>query len=94
MVPVLITAKKSGEFNYVIGGSHLVTLHHLALLSHPLVDSKFPSAKSPEIVAQKLIIILGRCGQKEILAFPGNSSEKGPKNGSDSAKLFREKKGI
>ena len=61
-----------GEFNFVIGGSRFVMLHHLALTPH----------SSPKIarncLAPKLIVSFLGGWAKEILVFPGNCPKKVP----------------
>ena len=73
-----------GEFNFVMGGSHFVMLHHLALSPLPRVDGKFPSENC---LAPKLIAF-GGVWAKEILVVPGNRPKQ-VQNGSDSAKYSR-----
>ena len=54
-----ITSKIWGEFNFAIGGSHFVMLHHLTLSPLPLVDSKFPSQNRRKLSRAKINWLLG-----------------------------------
>ena len=67
-----------GEFNFVIGESRLVMLHHLALSPLPLVDGKFPSQIAANDLTPKLIGF-GEVWAKEILVFPANRPKNVPK---------------
>ena len=93
MGPVSVTSKNwgGGAFNFVIGGSRLEMLHHLALVPLPLIDGKQISfRKLPEIVSPKNKSFGGGLGSRDT-SLSRKSSEKGPQNGSGSAKLSREK---
>ena len=80
MGPFSITSKNWGEFNFVIGGSRFVLLHHLALSPLPLVDGKFPSQNRRKWSRSKINWFLGGLGQRDT-SFSRKSSEKGPKKG-------------
>ena len=67
-----------GEFNFVIGESRFVMLHHLALSPLPLVDGKFPSQIAANGLTPKLIGF-GEVWAKEIPVFPANRPKNVPK---------------
>ena len=65
-------------------------LHLLALLPLSLVDGKFPSENRRNLSRPNLLFHFGGLGQTDT-KISRKSSEKGLKNGSDSAKLSHEK---
>ena len=68
MGPFSITLRKFGEFDFVIGGSRFVMVHHLALsrrvLPLPLVDDKFPSENRRKLSRPKINCFWGFGGLK------------------------------
>ena len=84
--PCRLHQKILGDFYFVIGGSRLIMLH-LCALAPSLLDGKFPSENRRKLShPKKFSYFLGGLS-KTNMSFSRKSSEKGPQNRSDSAKL-------